>query len=379
MIIPSVMVIATSLAFAASTPPADDDSPSQADAFHPEPSAPPRITPAPVVKSLARLQEAERTRVSLPARTFRLDDALLVLGQLGELRIDADWAALETIGIVRNETVDVDARPGSIMIVLEQVLAAIGGGYERPVVDGTPDGLRVTARATTAGSGGPLLHPVADLIASTPLLAADAEAPTRFADTDELADLIRDVVARDDWYEVGGSIGRIRIRPDALLVVAPAFIQLEVARLLETLRIQRPDRVECSISIVRMPIAAVERIRLAHPPDSPTAIAAIRRASEAASRFEALADLVPGRRTSLSAAHDDVEITLELDPRWDPAGHVLRCGIRGTFSMTESDAVDERTIETDLELRLPAAGIVVVLPATGSQSPLSLLITTRAR
>lgn len=47
--------------------------------------------------------------------------------------------------------------------------------------------------------------------------------------------------------------------------------------------------------------------------------------------------------------------------------------------MTESDAVDERTIETDLELRLPAAGIVVVLPATGSQSPLSLLITTRAR
>lgn len=379
MILPSVMVIAASLAFAASTPPADDDSPSQAEPSHPEPSAPPRITPAPVVKSLARLQEAERTRVSLPARTFRLDDALLVLGQLGELRIDADWAALETIGIVRNETVSVDARPGSIMIVLEQVLAAIGGGYERPVVDGTPDGLRVTARATTAGTGGPLLHPVADLIESTPLLAADADTPTRFADTNELADLIRDVVARDDWYEVGGSIGRIRIRPDALLVVAPAFIQLEVARLLETLRIQRPDRVECSISIVRMPIAAVERIRLAHPPDSPTAIAAIRRASEAASRFEALADLVPGRRTSLSAAHDDVEITLELDPRWDPAGHVLRCGIRGTFSMTESDVVDERTIETDLELRLPAAGIVVVLPATGSQSPLSLLITTRAR
>ena len=353
-------------------------------ASSPEPPAPastptpaPRVTPAPVVRALERLQEAERTRVSLPARTFRLDDALLVLGQLGELRIDADWGALETIGIRRNETVDIDARPGSIMIVLEQVLAAIRGGYERPIIDGTPDGLRVTTRATTEGTGGPVLHPVADLIGSAPLLAADADMPARFADTTELADLIRDVVARDDWDEVGGSIGRIRIRPGALLIVAPAFIQLEVARLLETLRIQRPDRVECSISIVGMPIAAVERIRLAHPPESPTAIAAIRRAPGAISRFEALADLVPGRPTSLSAADEDLAITLELEPRWDPAGHVLRCGVRGTFSATDSGAVDDRTIETDIEFRLPAAGVVIVLPATGSQPPLSLLMTTR--
>lgn len=343
------------------------------------PTSPPHVTPAPVARSLERLQDAERTRVSLPARSARLDDALRLLGQLGELRIDADWSALETIGILRTETVDVDARPGSIMVVLQQVLAAIGGGYERPVIDGTPDGLRVTARAATAGSGGPILHPVADLIESTPLLAGDAETPARLADTAELADLIRDVVARDDWYEVGGSLGRIRVQPDSLLVVAPAFVQLEVARLLETLRIQRPDRVECSISIVRMPIAAVERIRLAHPPDSPTAIAAIRRAPDATSRFEALVDLVPGTETSVSATHEDVEVTLELDPRWDPAGHVLRCRIHGSVATSEAGVMSDRTIETDLELRLPAAGIVVVLPSTGTQPPLSLLLTSRVK
>ena len=374
MSLPIASLLALLFVLAPPAPPGTDDRP-----VDPEWSAPPRITPAPVIKSLARLQEAERIRVSLPARRFRLDEVLLVLGPLGGLRIDADWAALETIGILRTETVDVDARPGSIMTVLEQVLAAIGGGYERPIIDGTPDGLRVTARATTAGSGGPVLHPVADLLESTPLLAADTDTPPRFTDASELADLIRDVVARDDWYEVGGSIGRIRIRPGALLVVAPAFIQLEVARLLETLRIQRPDRIECSISIVGMPIAAVERIRLAHPPDSPTAIAAIRRAPDAAPRFEALADLVPGRRTSVSATHDGIAISLELDPRWDPAGHVLRCRIRGTFSVTGSGPLDDRTIETDLELRLPAAGVVVVLPATGSQPPLSLLLTTRVK
>lgn len=345
----------------------------------PTPTSSPRVTPTPVLAAIDRLQEAERTRVSLPARPFRLDEALQVLGQLAELRIDADWGALETIGVRRTETVEVDARPGALMIVLEQVLASIDGGYERPVIDGTSDGLRVTTRSGTAGSGGAVLHPVADLVESTPLLAADDEAPARFEDTTEIADLIRDVVARDDWHEVGGSLGRIRIRPDAILVIAPAFIQLEVARLLETLRIQRPDRVECSISIVRMPIAAVERIRLAHPPDSPTAIAAIRRAPGAVSRFEALADLVPGQRTSLSAADDDLEVELVLDPRWDPAGHVLRCGIRGTFSGTDSGTVDDRTIQTDLELRLPAAGVVVVLPATESQPPLSLLVTTRVK
>ena len=68
-----------------------------------------------------------------------------------------------------------------------------------------------------------------------------------------------------------------------------------------------------------------------------------------------------------------------LDPRWDPAGHVLRCGIRGTFSGTDSGTVDDRTIQTDLELRLPAAGVVVVLPATESHPPLSLLVTTRVK
>ena len=379
MNLPTASLVAFLLAFTSPAPPDADPSSPEPPSPPPTPISPPHVTPAPVLKSLERLQEAERTRVSLPARSFRLDEALLVLGRLGELRIDADWAALETIGILRTETVEVDARPGSIMIVLEQVLAAIGGGYERPIIDGTPNGLRVTARAATAGSGGPILHPVADLIESAPLLAADVDRPARFKDASELTELIRDVVARDDWYEVGGSIGRIRIRPDAFLVVAPAFVQLEVARLLETLRIQRPDRVECSISIVRMPIAAVERIRLAHPPDSPTAIAAIRRAPDATPRFEALADLVPGRRTSVSAAHDDVEVVLELDPRWDPAGHVLRCRIRGTFSTTSSGPVDERMIETDLELRLPAAGVVVVLPSTGSQPPLSLLLTTRVK
>ena len=42
---------------------------------------------------------------------------------------------------------------------------------------------------------------------------------------------------------------------------------------------------------------------------------------------------------------------------------------------------EERVAAFVKENRLPgaAAGIVVVLPATGSQSPLSLLITTRAR
>lgn len=340
-------------------------------------ASPPAVTPAPVARAMDRLQEAERIRVSLPARIFRLDEALHVLGQLGELRIDADWAALETIGMRRSDTVEVDARPGSIRIVLEQVLATIGGGYERPVIDGTPDGLRVTARGTTAGTGGPVLHPVADLIDSTTLLARDTATPERFEDTAVLADLIRDVIARDDWHEVGGSLARLKPRPGGLLVVAPAFIQLEVARLLDTLRIERPGRIECSISIVQMSIPAVERIRLAHAPGSPTAITAIRRAPAALARFEALADLVPGSRTSVSATHEDVAVALELDPRWDPELRVLRCRIRGTFSVTGSGSTDTRGIESDLELRLPAAGNVIVLPSTGTQPPLSLLVITR--
>jgi hypothetical protein len=336
----------------------------------------PRLTPDPVVRSIQRLQDAERIRVSPPARELRLEDVLEILAGLGGLRIDADWTALGTIGIHPDDRVTPDPQPGSLRIVLDQILAQVGADYERPVIDGSPDGLRLTTVGNVGRHASPLLHPVSDLIESQTLLAASGSAPTTFQNEGEIIALIRDLIITDHWYEVGGSIGQIESRPRSLLIMAPSFVQLEVGRLLQSLRIARPDRVAFSISVVGMKASEIDRIRLAHGPETPASVIAIRRSPLAVGVFTGEMNIEPGSSATIEASNASLETSITLTPVWDAVRHRLRCGIRAT--LVGAAVGGTRKIETEIDLDMPVTGSVMLVPALADQSPLAVLLTARA-
>ena len=336
----------------------------------------PEMTPDPIVRSIQRLQGAERIRVSPPARETRLEDALEILAGLGGLRIDADWSALETIGINPGDRVTADPQPGSLRVVLDQMLAQVGADYERPVIDGSPDGLRLTTVGKVGQNAAPLLHPIADLLEPNELLTASESAATPFQNAGEISTLIRDFVIRDDWYEVGGSIGRIETRTRSLLIMAPSFVHLEVGRLLESMRIARPDRIAFSISVVGLDSAELDRLRLANGPGTPASIIAIKRSPLVIEVFDGEMNVAPGDSATIKASDATLATSITLTPRWDAARHRIRCGLRATLVGVAVGGT--RTIETEIDLTMPVAASVMLVPALAEQRSLAVLLTARA-
>ncbi|MDE0888325.1 MAG: hypothetical protein OSA40_02585 [Phycisphaerales bacterium] len=334
------------------------------------------MTPDPIVRSIQRLQDAERVRVSPPARELQLEEVLEILAGLGGLRIDADWTALGTIGINPDDRVTLDPQPGSLRIVLDQILTQVGADYERPVIDGSPDGLRLTTVSNVGRHASPLLHPVADLFEPRVPLAASDSASTPFQNAAEITALIRNLIITDDWYEVGGSVGRVETHPRSLLIMAPAFVQLEVGRLLESLRIAHPDRVAFSISVVEIQASELDRLRLAHGPKAPASIIAIRKSPLATKVFDGELNVEPGGSATIGASDAALETSITLTLRWDAARHRLRCGLRAT--LIGAAVGGTRKIETDIDLVMPVAASVMLVPALADQRPLALLLTARA-
>ncbi|RPG15544.1 MAG: hypothetical protein CBB69_009615 [Phycisphaera sp. TMED9] len=354
-------------------PPAEPINPPPSEA---RPSVAPDMTPDPVRRSIQRLQDAERIRVSPPARALSLEGVLEILAGLSGIRLDADWSALETIGINPDDRVTPDPQPGSLRVVLDQILAQVGADYERPVIDGSPDGLRLTTVGNVGRHASPLLHPIADLVEPREPIAESDPPATQFQSAEEITALIRNLIATDGWYDVGGSIGRIETRPRSLLIMAPAFVQLDVGRFLQSLRIARPDQVAFSISVVGMPSSELDRIRLAHEPGSPASIIAIKRSPLAAQVFEGEMNIEPGGSATIEASDSALETSITLTLRWDSARHRLRCDLHAT--LTGPVVGGTRSVETEIGLEMPVDANVMMVPALADQPPLAVLVTARA-
>lgn len=366
------------------TPPTDSEAPSPS---LPTASSPPAVTPHPIARSCRRLIAAEVIRVELPPGPQSLEDLLGVSASKAGMRVDADWAALDAIGISPRDEVVSDGIETSLLIALDSSLSRLGTAWEKPRIESSPDGLLVTTDSGSIDLSAPIAHPIGDLLRPNRLPTAvpgsENEPPTEPATTetidprDRIADLVLDLCRRDEWEANGGSTSRLRVVDDLLVIDAPPSIQVLVARLLDQLRAARPGRLEIDLHVLRVNPAVVGRIQSEH---GAGAVNVAQRIVESHRQGVLLTDAfeVPIGIT----AHGSVE-TAELateyrfTPSWDEDRRIVVGRIE--FEIAGTDAGGDRRVDRYFDLRVPSGGAVVLLPTAVGQRPLAVTISCRSR
>ena len=375
-----ITVLSLSLAIAAA-PPTESA---------PGPDGPPAVTPHRITTACERLLEAERIRISLPAGTMKLQEAIRIASIACDFRIDMDWPALDIVGIQPTRRVVSNGSAGPVDIVLRQLFASIGDAWERPRLEATPEGLLITTRTGARSLGTPIAHPIGDLLIEHVLPPAvppdprvqrdDASKPAGSSpifDRSDLRDLVLDLCDSEVWEANGGNLARLRILEDFILVDAPPSIQIMVARLLDQMRTTRPEHLEIEASLVRCDPGQASLARLAHAPGAIAVVRSIADADENPPLVRCSMDLMMDETSFSEGRTDDLFVRFELTPIWDEDRQVVMATIR--CEVLGDAAGGERRLEGRCELRVPVGGLVLMLPAVGEQPPLALLLSIRSR
>lgn len=355
----------------------------------PEPPAgsegPPRVTPHRITTACERLLEAERIRIALPAGTMKLQDAIRAASIACDFRIDMDWPALDIVGIQPNRRVVSNGAAGPADVVLRQLFTSIGDAWERPRLEATPEGLMITTLTGARALGTPIAHPIGDLLVEHPLPPAvplessnsgiNGSNPT--FDQAAIRDLVLDLCDSEAWEANGGNLARLRMLDDYMLVDAPPSIQIAVARLLDQMRISRPEHLEIEVSLVRCDPADVTEARLTHAPGSLAVIRMLENSDDRPPLLRCSLDLMLEETSSSEGRSEDLAARFKITPTWDEERQLVTAKIQCEI---DGDAVGgERRLETRCELRVPIGGLALLLPKLADQPSLVILLSVRSR
>ena len=316
---------------------------------------------------------------------MKLQDAIRVASIACDFRIDMDWPSLDIVGIQPTLRVVSNGVVGPVDVVLRQLFTSIGDAWERPRLEATSEGLLITTLAGARTLGTPIAHPIGDLLVEQVLPPAVPPEPStaeiddsKFVfDRPDLRDLVLDLCDSEVWEANGGSLARLRLLGDFMLVDAPPSIQIAVARLLDQMRIARPKNLEIEVALVRCDPAKVAEARLAHPPGSLAVIRMIDDADERAPLLRYSMDLMLEETSSSKGRTDDLTARFDITPTWDENRQLVMAKIRCEI---EGEAVGgDLRLETRCELRVPVGGLVLLLPTLADQPPLALLLSVRSR
>jgi hypothetical protein len=337
----------------------------------------PSLPPAPIVSACEHLLTAETNRVAFPGHVTSLRDALRIASLGSQIPIEGDWAALDAIGLGPEDRLELPTTPATLPVLLEQVVARLADAWDRPRLEATADGLLLTTRHGAERLAGTILHPIGDLLRGEPLpTAIPTDAPPSSAEA--MADLVRSMIDPDSWSTLGGTLSRMEVWNDALLVTAPPSIQIGVRRLLDQLRAGRPVEVEADIDLVEIDARTARRLESSRGPGSLAAIRAVAEAASAPALLHAnVVAPVDGTAVRTTCRTGSLDAAVTLEPIWNVDRQRLRC--RVLVRLLGEAADGERTLETEQEIAIPVGGLVLPLPSVGEQRPLTLLISVRAR
>ena len=337
----------------------------------------PRLPPAPIVSACEHLLDAEATRVAFPAHDASLQDALRIASLGSGIPIEGDWAALDAIGLEPDDRLELPTTPATLPVLLEQVFARLTNAWDRPRLEATPDGLLVTTREGAERLTGTLLHPIGDLLRGDPLPTVIPGDPPP-SEAGEMATLVQAMIEPDAWADLGGTLGRMEVWQDGLLVTAPPSMQIAVRRLLDQLRAARPVEVEATLDLRTIETDTARRLETSRGAGSLAAVRAVAAACDEPPLLNAnLVAPVDGTAVRTTCRTAMVQATLTLTPIWDAERRRLRC--RVSIDLVGEAAGGERTLEVEQEIGIPVGGLVLPLPAATGQPPLALLVTMRAR
>lgn len=378
-------------AFATGSTPNDDDPrpPASSETTGEAPTSPdsdqvegpeltiPRLPPPPIVAACEHLVSAENIRIALPTREMTLAEALRIAALNADRHIAGDWSALDAIGVRREDRIEAMGTPGSVPVVLDELLGLLADAWDRPRIEATADGLVVTSTSGAERLLGTVLHPTGDLFEVTPL--PGGLPPVEIdPDPESLVDLVRDMIEPDAWAAFGGRLGRVQVVDRGLLVSAVPSIQIQVRRLLDQLRAGRPREVEVAMEIRAIDLRLARRLESSRGPGSLAAVRAVIAAADEPPLL--VADLVTGvdgNPARASAATSTLQTTWEFRPQWHEAGQVLTCHLSLDLEGDAGGGI--RRLEIEQAVPLPAGGLVIPIPAVDGQPELVALLTIRSR
>lgn len=337
----------------------------------------PRLPSPPIVAACGHLLTAETRRISLPAKTVELQQALSIASLAAALPIEGDWSALDAIGIRANDRVQMPTQAGSLPVILDQVMGQLADAWERPRLEATADGLVITSEAGASRLSGIMSHPIGDLLvdATLPSSVPTEETPVT---ANELAELVRLLIEPDGWLATGGRLGRMQALDTGLLVTAPPSVQIQVRRLLDQFRLGRPHDLEARVEVVGIDSDTARRLETSSGPGTIAAVRAVREASTGETLFDLnVVTAVDGEGAASECRTKGLEARVEILPAWDSARRRLRCRLSVELDGEACDG--HRTLVVDQEVSVPVGGLVIPLPRTTTQSPLALLMIIRAR
>ena len=346
---------------------------------------PPGVTPHRITSACERLLEAERIRIALPAGTMKLQDAMRAASIACDFRIDMDWPSLDIVGIQPHRRVVSNGAAGPVDVVLRQLFTSIGDAWERPRLEATPEGLMITTLTGARALGTPIAHPIGDLLvehALPPAIPNESSSPgiddsNPTLDQATIRDLVLDLCDSEAWEANGGNLARLRMLDDYMLVDAPPSIQIAVARLLDQMRISRPEHLEIEVSLIRCEATDVTEARLAHAPGSLAVIRMLENSDERPPLLRCSLDLMLEETSSSEGRTKDLAARFKITPTWDAKRKLVTARIQ--CEIDGEAAGGERRLETRCELRVPVGGLALPLPRLVGQPSLAILLSVRSR
>jgi hypothetical protein len=156
------------------------------------------------------------------------------LSRQAGVRFNVDWKALRAGGLEASTVIDCDSESDQPMPLVAAIdwLTKRDGNLN---ADFTSDPVVITTSNEAAKNVLTVMYRIDDLIQ---LRDISSPALTRQERVDDLCKLIEDIVQRDSWKDMGGTVGSMNQAGDLLVVTATPMMHYQIKELLDVLRRQ---------------------------------------------------------------------------------------------------------------------------------------------
>lgn len=256
---------------------------------------------------LAVFDALDDVRVVIDAREESAERVLASLQSQLPIRLEADWPALQMVGVSRHDDVTLRAADTTARSAIEWLLQELGDEFERPVLEAHAGRAVITTRRAAAEYRLPVVYDLRDLVADTqswgvvfgeaaagssadhgkdeaesepesdlppdPEAPPDADASTAEPPADPpaivaprtpseaLMRIIIDHIDPEAWYSYGGDRAKIDLYGDVLIVTAAPSIHRDIIALTEQLRGLQQSSVTIELALVELPSQTLDRLR----------------------------------------------------------------------------------------------------------------------
>lgn len=354
-----------------------------------------------LARSLELIERLETSITSVTLDQVPLPDVLAELSDRLDCSVEADWDALDMIGIDQRDDLSLQLSRQSGLAVLSAVALMLGDAYDRPVFEAHAGRMILTSVEATAGMRETTAYDVRDILADTSLMQRLRESAARESDEtgseeatdaieppvdptklmppdwpkpppieglpedgeiirrpptpgEELINLITDHVDPEAWQNFGGSRAKTTDHAGVLLVTAPPMTHHRLRGALGQLRRAIGLTVRLEALLLELPTEAFESIMRSEGRRPIRAALSIKDAGEI--RWSGGGEAT--RDQSLEAGSVGVEqsITLRLTPRFSSEDGAL------TLSVGLTVDADPAILRLETTTSLPTMEGVSILP-----------------